>query len=95
MDKVEAKPNSRSLKMDEEKWLEDKNGNKCSVAYFGSEEKAQKALDNLDNCKDCSVINFKRLEHAYTKIFNQLIIKETYIFYVMGNTTPYQFATVL
>ena len=34
-------------------WLEDKNGNKCSVAYFGSKEKAQEALDSLKDCTDC------------------------------------------
>lgn len=34
-------------------WLEDKSGNKCSVEYFGSAEKAQAALDSLVNCYDC------------------------------------------
>lgn len=34
-------------------WLEDANGNKCSIAYFGSEEVAQKALDSLVDCKNC------------------------------------------
>lgn len=33
-------------------WLKDKNGNKCSVEYFGSREAAQKALDSLENCRD-------------------------------------------
>lgn len=35
-------------------WLEDDNGNKCSIEYFGSEEAAQKALDSLKNCKNCT-----------------------------------------
>jgi hypothetical protein len=34
-------------------WLEDGNGNKCSVEYFGSREAAQKALDSLKDCKGC------------------------------------------
>lgn len=34
-------------------WIEDANGNKCSVEYFGSAEAAQKALDSLVNCKNC------------------------------------------
>ena len=36
------------------KWLEDVNGNKCSVEYFGSEEAAQKALDSLKDCRNCT-----------------------------------------
>src|SRR6266404_4841468 len=35
-------------------WLTDKNGNKCSVEYFGSAEAARKALDSLRNCSNCS-----------------------------------------
>ena len=35
-------------------WLTDKNGNRCSVEYFGSREAAQAALDGLKNCFDCS-----------------------------------------
>ena len=35
-------------------WLTDSNGNKCSVEYFGSKEKAQVALDSLKNCKNCT-----------------------------------------
>jgi hypothetical protein len=35
-------------------WIEDKNGNRCSVEYFGGQEKAQKALDSLKDCSDCS-----------------------------------------
>lgn len=35
------------------KWIKDENGNKCSVRYFGSEEKAEKALLSLENCKNC------------------------------------------
>jgi hypothetical protein len=35
-------------------WIEDKNGNKCSVEYWGSKEKAQAALDSLKDCKGCS-----------------------------------------
>ena len=35
-------------------WIEDKDGNKCSVEYWGSKEAAQKALDSLKNCKNCT-----------------------------------------
>lgn len=35
-------------------WLEDANGNRCSVEYFGSKEAAQTALDSLKNCKNCT-----------------------------------------
>ena len=31
--------------------LTDSNGNSCSVAYFGSVEAAQKALDSLVGCE--------------------------------------------
>jgi len=34
-------------------WIEDANGNKCSVEYFGSEEAARAALESLKNCKYC------------------------------------------
>ena len=34
-------------------WVSDQNGNKCSVAYWGSIEKAQAALSSLKNCKNC------------------------------------------
>ena len=34
-------------------WIEDDNGNKCSVEYFGSKKEAQKALDSLVDCKKC------------------------------------------
>jgi len=34
-------------------WLEDSNGNKCSIEYFGSKEAAQKALDSLIRCYNC------------------------------------------
>lgn len=34
-------------------WLKDSNGNRCSVEYFGSVEKAQAALESLKNCVDC------------------------------------------
>lgn len=34
-------------------WLNDGNGNKCSVEYFGSKEAAQTALDSLKECKNC------------------------------------------
>ena len=37
----------------ETEWLTDARGNKCSVAYFGSREAAQAALDSLKNCDDC------------------------------------------
>lgn len=35
-------------------WIEDANGNKCSVEYFGSIEAAQAALDSLKNCSRCT-----------------------------------------
>ena len=35
------------------KWLEDNNGNRCSVEYFGSAEAAQAALDSLKECENC------------------------------------------
>ena len=35
-------------------WISDSNGNKCSVEYFGTKEKAQAALDSLKNCRDCT-----------------------------------------
>ena len=35
------------------KWISDDNGNKCSVRYFGSEEKAEKALLSLIDCDNC------------------------------------------
>jgi len=38
----------------ENTWITDKNGNRASVEYFGSEEKAQATLDSLKNCKDCT-----------------------------------------
>lgn len=34
-------------------WLTDSSGNKCSIEYFGSIEKAQKALDSLVGCTNC------------------------------------------
>jgi len=34
-------------------WIEDANGNKCSVEYFGSAEDSQKALDSLKGCRNC------------------------------------------
>lgn len=39
--------------MNEIKYVEDSNGNKCYVDYFGSVEDAQKALDSLEDCKNC------------------------------------------
>ena len=35
-------------------WVKDENGNKCSVEYFGTKEKAQAALDSLKNCRQCT-----------------------------------------
>ena len=34
-------------------WIEDDNGNRCSVEYFGSEEAARAALASLKDCYDC------------------------------------------
>ena len=35
-------------------WIKDKNGNRCSVEYWGSEKKAKEALASLKDCSDCS-----------------------------------------
>ena len=35
-------------------WLTDSTGNKCSVEYFGTKEKAQAVLDSLNNCENCT-----------------------------------------
>jgi len=35
-------------------WLNDANGNRCSVEYFGSTEAAQKTLDSLKECRNCT-----------------------------------------
>src|SRR5216684_652883 len=35
-------------------WIEDKNGNRCSVERWGSHESAQKVLASLVGCSDCS-----------------------------------------
>ena len=35
-------------------WVEDGDGNKCSVEYFGSREVAERALASLKNCKNCT-----------------------------------------
>lgn len=45
------------------KWIKDERGNKCSVLYFGSEEKAEiaiKSLKNCDNCINCSYCSYCR-----------------------------------
>ena len=34
-------------------WVQDANGNKCSVEYFGTQEAAQAALDSLKRCETC------------------------------------------
>ena len=39
---------------DQSDWLTDANGNRCSIAYFGSREAAQAALDSLRDCRDCT-----------------------------------------
>jgi len=35
-------------------WLVDDNGNRTSVTYFGSRERARYVLDNLLDCRDCT-----------------------------------------
>lgn len=35
-------------------WVNDDNGNKCSVKYFGTKERAEKALNSLKDCKNCT-----------------------------------------
>jgi hypothetical protein len=37
-----------------EDFLEDAQGNKCEISYFGSREKAQQALDSCINCRNCT-----------------------------------------
>ncbi len=34
-------------------WISDENGNRNSVAYWGSKENAEKALDSLVDCRYC------------------------------------------
>lgn len=35
-------------------WVEDSNGNKCSMEYFGNNEEATRAaLASLANCRNC------------------------------------------
>ena len=34
-------------------WVSDSDGNRCSAAYFGDEQSAEKALRSLKNCKNC------------------------------------------
>ena len=34
-------------------FVEDKDGNKCYINYFGDEQSAQKALDSLKSCNSC------------------------------------------
>ncbi len=35
-------------------WITDDNGNRASVEYWGTEEKARESLATLVNCRDCS-----------------------------------------
>ena len=35
-------------------WLTDANGNRNSITYWGSREAAQRALDSLIDCRDCT-----------------------------------------
>ncbi len=35
-------------------WITDENGNRASVEFWGSEEKARESLATLKNCSDCS-----------------------------------------
>src|SRR5436309_3202922 len=35
-------------------WLCDENGNRNSIEYWGSREKAEAALKSLKNCKNCT-----------------------------------------
>ena len=39
--------------METPQFVEDANGNRCYVIYFGSLEAAQKALDSLKDCRKC------------------------------------------
>ncbi len=39
---------------DDRTWVSDINGNRCSVAYWGSEAAAEVALRSLKDCSDCS-----------------------------------------
>ena len=40
--------------IDGKEWCVDENNNKNSVSYWGSKEKAEKALISLKNCSGCS-----------------------------------------
>jgi hypothetical protein len=40
--------------MENENWISDDRGNKCSIEYFGSREAAQKALNSLIDCHNCT-----------------------------------------
>lgn len=62
--------------------------------YFISEILGDELLTQLDNCKDCSVTNFKRLEHAYTKIFKQIIEKNIEIKDYFLTKTPLLIAKI-
>ena len=35
-------------------WVSDDDGNRCSAAYFGSEDAAREALASLKNCRNCT-----------------------------------------
>ncbi len=43
---------------DNVKWAIDKDNNRCSVSWFGSEKEALKALGSLENCNDCRNCNY-------------------------------------
>jgi hypothetical protein len=46
------------------KWAADDNGNKCSVRYFGSEERAEKALKSLKDCENCIRAVYSRMAYG-------------------------------
>lgn len=39
---------------DKTMWIKDDNGNRASVKFWGSEEKARESLATLVNCRDCT-----------------------------------------
>lgn len=45
------------------KWLIDRNGNRCSIEHFGSRALAQEALDSLKNCRNC--VNCVNCSYCY------------------------------
>jgi len=43
----------KMIKVENDEWVSDNNGNKCGIEYFGSLKTAKLALSTLINCTDC------------------------------------------